>query len=112
MGRLPEPEIEREWQLSCEILGDLLGAHPSIASVPGGYMSASVARAAASAGLSLLMTSTPTPRTRRHDGLRVLGRYTIWSSTSPRRAAAYLTGPGLSRAWLWAVWTAPAAPSG
>jgi peptidoglycan/xylan/chitin deacetylase (PgdA/CDA1 family) len=109
MGRLPEAEIEREWQLSREILSNLLGAPPPIASVPGGYMNASVARAAVTAGISLLMTSTPTPRTRHHDGLRVLGRYTIWNSTSPRRAAAYLQGPGISRAWLWTIWTARSA---
>jgi hypothetical protein len=61
---------------------------------------------AAGAGYRLLFTSEPSSRPHRHDGLLVLGRYTIWSTTSPARVAGYVTGSRLARGRLWLEWKA------
>ena len=105
MGRLSRSELDREWRVSREVLGELLGAAPASASVPGGFLSREVIAAAASAGYERLFTSEPTARVRRA-GLEVRGRYTIWSSTPPRVAAAYASGRPLPCARLWLEWNA------
>jgi len=106
MGRLPRAELDREWRESRERLGDLLGAPPAAASVPGGFVTPSVIESAAAAGYELLMTSTPSSAVRGHDGLRVLGRYTIRATTPPARAAAYARGARGAHARAWLAWNA------
>jgi peptidoglycan/xylan/chitin deacetylase (PgdA/CDA1 family) len=106
MGRLEREEILEEWNRSREALTELLGAPPAAASVPGGFLSRNVISAAAEAGFELLMTSEPVARLRRHDGLTVAGRYTIWSTTPAAIAAAYARGASLPRARLWLEWNA------
>jgi peptidoglycan/xylan/chitin deacetylase (PgdA/CDA1 family) len=106
MGRLDRDEIIGEWNRSREVLAELLGTPPATASVPGGFLSRNVVSAAAEAGFELLMTSEPFARQRRHDGLTVAGRYTIWSTTSAATAAAYARGAIVPRARLWLEWNA------
>lgn len=104
MARLPRGEVEREWQTSRTVLADLLGEPPSTASVPGGVVSRAVIAAAADAGYEVLMTSEPTTRMKTHDGMGVLGRYAVWSTTSAARAAGYAGGAIDARARLWLEW--------
>jgi hypothetical protein len=106
MGRLDRSVILEEWNRSREVLAELLGTPPATASVPGGFLSRNVITAAAEAGFELLMTSEPVARLRRHDGLTVAGRYTIWSTTPAATAAAYARGATLARARLWLEWNA------
>lgn len=106
MGRLSRGELEREWLESRERLGAVLGRPPEHASVPGGFLSPEVVETAAAAGFGVLMTSEPTLRPRRHDGLLVLGRYTIWAATPTERAADYAQGRLGPRARLWLAWKA------
>jgi peptidoglycan/xylan/chitin deacetylase (PgdA/CDA1 family) len=106
MGRLERAEILEEWRRSRAVLAELLGTPPVAASVPGGFLSRNVVSAAAEAGFELLMTSEPTSRLRRYDGLAVAGRYTIWSTTPPHIAAAYARGAPAACARLWLEWNA------
>ena len=106
MGRLARGEILEEWRRSRAVLAELLGTHPTTASVPGGFLSRNVVSAAAEAGFKLLMTSEPIARLRRQGGLTVAGRYTIWSTTPAGTAAAYARGAPLARARLWFEWNA------
>lgn len=105
MGKLPREELEREWTQSREVLGEVLGAPPPTAAVPGGFVSPEVIRAAAAAGYELLFTSEPTARVQ-HRELVVRGRYTIWASTPPAVAAAYARGAPLAIWRLWLEWNA------
>jgi peptidoglycan/xylan/chitin deacetylase (PgdA/CDA1 family) len=105
MARLSRSELDREWRVSREVLGELLGSAPTSASVPGGFLSSAVIAAAAAAGYERLFTSEPTARVR-HAELEVRGRYTIWSSTRPAVAAAYASGRPLPCARLWLEWNA------
>jgi peptidoglycan/xylan/chitin deacetylase (PgdA/CDA1 family) len=110
MGALHRAEIEDEWRRSREVLGEITGAAPLTAAVPGGFVSAAVVAEAARAGYTLLMTSLPSCRRHWHDGIQVHGRYTIWANTSAARAAAYSRGDPVARASLWVAWQAKAAP--
>jgi peptidoglycan/xylan/chitin deacetylase (PgdA/CDA1 family) len=105
-GRLGRAEQLDEWRRSREALGELLGEPPAGASVPGGFFTPEVAETAAEAGYEWLMTSEPESRVRSEWGLPVLGRYTIWAKTPPKRAAAYARGDRLARGRLWLEWNA------
>ncbi len=105
MGRLSRAELETEWQRSRDVLGELLGAAPRTASVPGGFLSSEVIATAARAGYELLFTSEPSGRLLQRE-LAVRGRYTIWATTPARVAAAYARGEPLACGRLWLEWNA------
>jgi peptidoglycan/xylan/chitin deacetylase (PgdA/CDA1 family) len=91
-------EIGREWRESIGILSDLLGEPVDTAAVPGGFVNADVERAAESAGIRLLFTSTPTLNVRQVGRCAVVGRFSIKDST-PDPVVAELAR-GASGAWL------------
>jgi peptidoglycan/xylan/chitin deacetylase (PgdA/CDA1 family) len=105
MGRLTREQLDREWGDSRTAIAEILGAPPRTASVPGGYLSRTVIASAAAAGYELLFTSEPTARVADR-ALVVRGRYTIWSTTPARVAAAYARGDRLACGRLWAEWNA------
>jgi len=86
-------QLVAEWRDSRQRLADILGEPVTSGSVPGGYYSRNVAKAAATSGLRLLFTSEPTLREWTVSGCAVLGRYTIYRGMSAR-AAAQLVAPG------------------
>jgi peptidoglycan/xylan/chitin deacetylase (PgdA/CDA1 family) len=104
MGKLSRNEIQYEWDASRDRLAEVLGEPPASAAVPGGFLSSVVTECAAKAGYTTLMTSEPVRKVRFFSGVQVVGRYTIWSSTPPAIAAAYLRGSAGARARLWAEW--------
>ncbi len=110
MGTLTREELAREWVTSRDILTEILGEPPQTAAVPGGFLSPAVVEEAAVAGYRLLMTSQPSARPSRHEGMVVHGRFTIWAATPPARAAAYARGSKPARISLWLAWQAKTAP--
>jgi peptidoglycan/xylan/chitin deacetylase (PgdA/CDA1 family) len=110
MGELSGAELADEWRSSRAALSEILGAEPDSAAVPGGFLSPAVIDEAAKAGYGLLATSQPTVKPDTHKGMRVQGRFTIWSTTVPSRAAAYARGDRLALASLWLAWQAKSAP--
>jgi len=110
MGSLTASELATEWRLSRDALAEILGEPPETAAVPGGFLSPDVIAEAAGAGYRLLLTSRPTTRASSYDGMRVLGRFTIWAATTPARAAAYARGDRRALASLWLAWQAKTAP--
>ena len=110
MGTLTREELAGEWIGSREILAEVLGQPPNSAAVPGGFLSAAVIEEAARAGYRLLMTSQPSARPDRREGMLVHGRFTIWAATPPARAAAYASGSMAARIGLWLAWQAKTGP--
>jgi len=104
MSSLPERELLDEWRRSVESLTELLGAEIRAASLPGGYYTARVARAAAEAGIVALFTSEPVRRTQTVGECLVFGRLAVKAGTSA--AAASRIAAGDSRPWLqaWVGW--------
>lgn len=103
MGKLSRRELDREWGSSRVVLEEILGEPPLTASVPGGYLSDSVAASAAAAGYEVLFTSEPTAKVTSRNAV-VRGRYTIWSTTPAAVAAAYARGGRLACGRLWLEW--------
>lgn len=104
ISQLDGTALAAEWTRSIGLLTALLGTPVTVASVPGGFYSPQVARAAASAGIRYLFTSEPTVRTQRVDGCLVLGRYTLWRGMPPQRAVALASGTGTTRERQWLAW--------
>lgn len=105
MERLPRQDIEREWMRSRDRLTDILGTRPIAAAIPGGFGGPSVLEAVARTGYRVLMTSDPRARVQLVNGVRVVGRYTIWATTVPQTAAAYARGDRLACARLRLEWS-------
>jgi hypothetical protein len=103
MSQLSWPELLSEWRDSRTILSDVIGKNVNVASVPNGYSSAAVARAAAAAGIETLFTSDPGVRTTIVDGCLVVGRYMIQRQTPAALSAAYAGSAPLAH-WRYAAW--------
>jgi peptidoglycan/xylan/chitin deacetylase (PgdA/CDA1 family) len=110
MSSLDEATLVADWQTSVDILSELLGHPVTVGSVPGGYTSRRVERAAARAGLLELHTSTPTTRVRRSSGCAVVGRFDIRCGASASSAAALTNGSGFARQKLLAGWALRGVP--
>jgi peptidoglycan/xylan/chitin deacetylase (PgdA/CDA1 family) len=104
MGRLSAARVVDEWRRSREILAQVLGAEPQIASIPGGSLSRTVVEGAAEAGYRILMTSEPTMRVSHAGPLLLIGRFAIWDTTPAARAAAYVEAVRGARLRLWLEW--------
>jgi peptidoglycan/xylan/chitin deacetylase (PgdA/CDA1 family) len=101
-----EDAIVDEWRRSRAILQDILGHTVSSASVPGGYFSKSVARAASTAGFKVLFTSEPVRRVSQHRRCAIAGRFTIRASSPPELSERLVESAPWSRWSMWASWTA------
>lgn len=95
-----------EWAVSVGALSEILGEWVPVGSVPGGYYSRTVARAAARAGIRALFTSEPTTRGVRVDGCWVLGRYGMRRETPAHVPAALAAGRRLPRVRQRVFWEA------
>lgn len=76
-------ELENEWRQSILRLSDITGEEVSVASVPGGYLSNDVAKAASACGIRALFTSEPIKRAYYVDKCLVLGRFTLLRGMRP-----------------------------
>jgi hypothetical protein len=94
----------REWNVSVNVLSDLLGRQVELASIPGGQYSREVAEAASQAGIKVLFTSEPTTRRDSINGCLILGRYSIQRKTAPQTAAAIANGKFGPRACQTLLW--------
>lgn len=93
-----EEQLRHEWSSSVALISEAIGAAVTTASVPGGYYSPAVGRAAAAAGISCLFTSEPVRAVRRVDGQLLVGRYAVRRGTSTEQASA--AAAGRSGPWL------------
>lgn len=91
-------ELLDEWSRSSQELSEAIGRRVTTGSVPGGFYSPQVARAAAAAGLDSLFTSEPVLRLRAVDGCTLIGRYAIRRDTTSETAAQ--AAAGAARPWL------------
>lgn len=97
-------QLLNEWQHSRDVLSDIIGQPVTSASVPGGFYSKSVARAAVAAGLNVIFNSEPTTSAFQVDEGLILGRYNIYRSMSAGDAMSLLSSP-LRRWRQSAFWT-------
>ncbi|HLV21057.1 MAG TPA: polysaccharide deacetylase family protein [Polyangiaceae bacterium] len=103
---LPFPSLLDEWVRSADRLANILGDEIATASVPGGFYSFEVARAASFAGIRVLFTSEPTDRHWRVESALVFGRYTVSQWTSSAHALAMARGDLYPCLRQWSIWNA------
>lgn len=106
MSRLSPTVLASEWRISTDRLRQLLGEPITVASVPGGFYSTDVAKAAAAAGIRYLFTSEPSTATWQVDGCTVLGRYALWQNSPASQAVALALGTQGARQLQWLSWNA------
>ncbi|MFL6622865.1 MAG: polysaccharide deacetylase family protein [Sulfurifustis sp.] len=94
-------QMLREWSDSRKTLQDILGEDVNVGSIPGGYFSRDVARAADAAGLKVLFTSEAHTRVRRIGGCRLIGRFAVRAGDRPEFSARLAN---LERFTLWREW--------
>jgi hypothetical protein len=104
MSRCTWDELLYEWGTSIEVLSEIVAEQVVIASVPAGYYSNRVARAAASAGIRALFNSEPVTRVRKVDGCSVLGRFTVQGGSPPELAASIAARRLMPRLQQFASW--------
>jgi peptidoglycan/xylan/chitin deacetylase (PgdA/CDA1 family) len=106
MARCSQTELDQEWQKSVAVLSDILGEPVDVASVPGGYFSPEVARAAARAGIRILFNSEPVVSSQTIDGCVTLGRFCVRHGVSAEWAAAVASGAVWPRLESYLFWNA------
>lgn len=93
-----------EWNTSVRVLSDILGEQVSVASIPGGYYSRKIARAAALAGIKALFTSEPIARCHSVENCLILGRYAVSRTVSSEVIARIVSSelsPRMKQLILW-----------
>ena len=99
-------QMVSEWSRSCRLLEDILGRRVDVASVPGGYFSLDVAKAASEAGIRVLFTSEPVTRPASCDDCLIVGRFTIRHGDPPDKAQRLVSASPWTRGLDWASWNA------
>ena len=99
-------DMVREWRRSREVLEELLGHEVEVGSVPGGYFSPMVARAASKAGLRVLFTSEPVTAIQPGPDCRLIGRFTIRRGDSADAAQRFVVPAPWARSTEWVSWNA------
>jgi peptidoglycan/xylan/chitin deacetylase (PgdA/CDA1 family) len=105
---LAPEDMRSEWSDSRQKLEDLLSREVTVGSVPGGYFSVAVARAAVDTGLRTLFTSEPTAKRMSIDGCAVIGRFTVRRGHPPDMARRFAESAPWARCRAWAGWNAKA----
>jgi peptidoglycan/xylan/chitin deacetylase (PgdA/CDA1 family) len=99
-------DMVREWTQSRERLEDLLGHDVAVGSVPGGYFSLTVARAARQAGIRTLFTSEPVTSIQPEAGCTLMGRFTIRRGDPADAAQRFVIPAPWARSTAWVSWNA------
>jgi len=105
---LTAARMRAEWVDSRRRLEDLLGRAVTVGSIPGGYFSADVARAAAETGLRTLFTSEPTTKPSVVDECTLIGRFTIRPGHPPDMSRRFASAAPWTRCGTWVRWNAKA----
>lgn len=103
---LSRAEMCHELVESRQRLEDVLGRAVTSGSVPGGYFSRDVGRAAAASGLRLLFNSEPVRSARAVDGCVIAGRFTIRAGAPSDLTSRLVGAAPWARSKEWAAWNA------
>ena len=103
---ISDDQMRREWTESRQALEDILGHPVTTASVPGGYFSKAVARAADAAGIRTLYTSEPTRAVQTAGACAVIGRFTMRRGHAPDVASRFAQRAPWARWRAWTTWNA------
>lgn len=92
--KLSSEEIKQEWQLSSQVLKDILGEGDYTASIPNGYASKEILDAAIQYGFNTIYTSQPTTKTKTYKNGKLIGRYVVLDGMSTSDVVKMVTSKG------------------
>lgn len=104
MASLTRDQLREEWKSSVGRLADILGAAPTVASVPGGGLSRPVIDTAREAGIRILFTSEPTTKVIDYDGCALYGRFTLRRNDGAAVVTSLIGSSTTARASQWLSW--------
>jgi peptidoglycan/xylan/chitin deacetylase (PgdA/CDA1 family) len=104
MSACSPEQLRDEWRRSTAVLSEVLGEPVSVASIPAGYYSKEVARAADECGIRALFSSEPQRSVWKVGGCTVFGRYCAFAGTPPEWVAGIVRGDPVSRLSAYAAW--------
>lgn len=108
MSACDDAVLRDEWTRSVGVLENTLGHAVRLASVPGGYYSTAVARAAQAAGIRTLFTSEPVTRPSVVGEGTIVGRFAIRHYNAPTLSARLVRPAPWTRWAMWTDWNAKA----
>lgn len=94
ISSLSQEEIRNEWQLSKDILSEIIGEEVTSASIPNGYASKDVYAIAEKCGYNKLYISKPTTKVSYYKGMEIIGRYVIHDTTELSTIMNIITSSG------------------
>jgi peptidoglycan/xylan/chitin deacetylase (PgdA/CDA1 family) len=106
MSACTQEELKREWSGSISRLSHILGEPVETASIPGGYYSEEIARAASAAGFRVLFTSEPRTKAWTVDDCLCLGRYSVLALDPAVWAGQVVAGSAIARTRAYLAWEA------
>lgn len=106
ISRCSPDRLKQEWAGSVAALENILGSAVTTGSIPGGFYSSRVSRAAEESGIRLLFTSEPTSRRWSVGACQLLGRYSVIRTTSASAALSLASGDAGPCARQWLAWNA------
>lgn len=97
MSSLKNENIQNEWTESAAVLMRIIGRAVTTASIPNGYSSTEIIRAAQSAGYKELYTSEPTTKTILSGSMCLIGRYVVHDNMSAADVLRIIDSKGYRR---------------
>lgn len=92
--KLSSEEIKHEWQLSSQVLNDILGEREYVASIPNGYVSKEILDTAIQYGFNTIYTSQPTTNIKTYKNSSLIGRYVILDGMSTEDVLRMVSSKG------------------
>jgi len=100
-------ELLHEWAESKRILSEIIGEEVLSGSIPGGFLSEAVVKAAVDSGYKVLFTSEPLKRITKYEGCYLVGRYSLTQGMGYKSAISlsklHLSHKQLKQFVLWNV---------
>lgn len=103
--KLSSEEINQEWQLSSQVLKEILGEGDYTASIPNGYTSREILNAAIQFGFKTIYTSKPTTKTQIYNDGTLIGRYVVLDGMTTEDVVSIVSNKGtkMKMAMKWHV---------
>ena len=93
LARIEWKDVLREWEISCDILGNIIGEDVVVASIPHGNINKKVIDAACGSGIKQLYTSEPTTTVKDYEGMKIIGRYVVHKDTTTQEIMKVIKSP-------------------
>jgi peptidoglycan/xylan/chitin deacetylase (PgdA/CDA1 family) len=99
-----QEQLLHEWGSSIEVLSEIIEQPVTVASIPGGFYSTAVAKAAVEQGVKYLFTSEPVQKIASLDGCAIIGRFSVKRGDSASVPAEFVSNHPIRMFWQFSYW--------